>query len=152
MVERSLSMREVPGSIPGSSRLFSAAFFTQSCSCQISFSLLNSVVYFSDCLINFPLSFVYQMKFLCPFCFIISLIPRIISLISLGMPLSQALEILQLHSGVVQTALLTYSEQRPFEQDLSVDLNQDGIRLYFDPKSQRLKVVTYMFKELSQYI
>ena len=59
------------------------------------------------------------------------------------MPLSQALEILQLHSGVVQTALLTYSEQRPFEQDLSVDLNQDGIRLYFDPKSQRLKVVTH---------
>ena len=28
-----------------------------------------------------------------------------------GMPLSQALEILQLHSRVVQTAQLTYSEQ-----------------------------------------
>ena len=56
------------------------------------------------------------------------------------MPLSQVLEVLQLHSGVVQTALLTYSDQKPFEQDLSVDLNQDGVRLYFDPLSQRLKV------------
>lgn len=58
----------------------------------------------------------------------------------LGMPLSQTLEILQLHSSVVQTALLSYSDQKPFEQDLSVDLNQDGVRLYFDPKNQRLKV------------
>ena len=56
------------------------------------------------------------------------------------MPLSQALEILQLHSGAVQTALLTYSDQKPFEQDLSIDLNQDGVRLNFDPRSQRLKV------------
>ena len=58
------------------------------------------------------------------------------------MPLSQALEILQLNIGAVQTALLTYSDQKPFEQDLSVDLNQDGVRLYFDPHSQRLKVYT----------
>ncbi|CAI8043991.1 UPF0183 protein C16orf70 homolog [Geodia barretti] len=59
----------------------------------------------------------------------------------LGMPLSQVLEVLQLHSGAVQTALLTYSDQKPFEQDLSVDLNQDGVRLYFDPRSQRLKLI-----------
>ena len=72
---------------------------------------------------------------------------RIFSLPSLcpaGMPLSQALEVLQLHSGVVQTALLTYSDQKPFEQDLSVDLNQDGVRLYFDPRNQRLKVLYNM--------
>ena len=62
------------------------------------------------------------------------------------MPLSQVLEVLQLHSGVVQTALLTYSDQKPFEQDLSVDLNQDGVRLYFDPLSQRLKVCVCVLK------
>ena len=64
------------------------------------------------------------------------------------MPLSQVLEVLQLHSGVVQTALLTYSDQKPFEQDLSVDLNQDGVRLYFDPLSQRLKVCVCVRKVL----
>ena len=62
------------------------------------------------------------------------------SVAGVGMPLSQSLEILQLHSSVIQTAQLTYSDQRPLDQDLAVDLNQDGVRLYFDPKSQRLKV------------
>ena len=61
------------------------------------------------------------------------------------MPLSQALEILQLHSRVVQTAQLTYSDHKPLDQDLSVDLNQDGVRLYFDPKSQRLKVMLCVY-------
>ena len=42
--------------------------------------------------------FSIRILFLHVFCFV-------------GMPLSQALEILQLHSRVVQTAQLTYSEQ-----------------------------------------
>ena len=98
MVERSLSMREVPGSIPG----FSTFIF-------------HFIIF---CVFKLSLTFISPA----------------------GMPLSQVLEVLQLHSSVVQTALLTYSDQKPFEQDISVDLNQDGVRLYFDPRSQRLKV------------
>eukprot|EP00731_Ephydatia_muelleri_P023427 Em0015g1010a len=58
----------------------------------------------------------------------------------LGMPLIQALEILKRQSDVIRKVHITYSEQ-PLDVDLVVDLVEDGIRLIFDPKCQRLRVI-----------
>ncbi|KAL5477986.1 hypothetical protein EMCRGX_G024858 [Ephydatia muelleri] len=59
----------------------------------------------------------------------------------LGMPLIQALEILKRQSDVIRKVHITYSEQQPLDVDLVVDLVEDGIRLIFDPKCQRLRVI-----------
>lgn len=58
----------------------------------------------------------------------------------LGMPLIQALEILKRQSDVIRKVHITYSEQ-PLDVDLVADLVEDGIKLIFDPKCQRLRVI-----------
>lgn len=59
----------------------------------------------------------------------------------LGMPLYQAIEILKRECECIKKIQITYSEQNPLDLDVVVGLTQDGIRLLFDPKSQRLKMI-----------
>ncbi|XP_014663843.1 PREDICTED: UPF0183 protein C16orf70 homolog isoform X2 [Priapulus caudatus] len=59
----------------------------------------------------------------------------------LGMPLCQAVHILQRYCRVIKTVQFVYSEQAPLTTDITLNLTNDGIRLIFDPKSQRLKII-----------
>uniref|UniRef100_A0A4W4HGH9 Uncharacterized protein n=1 Tax=Electrophorus electricus TaxID=8005 RepID=A0A4W4HGH9_ELEEL len=59
---------------------------------------------------------------------------------SLGMPLAQAISILQKHCRVIRNVQVLYSEQMPLSHDLILNLTQDGIKLLFDACNQRLKV------------
>ncbi|XP_023016363.2 PHAF1 protein CG7083 isoform X1 [Leptinotarsa decemlineata] len=58
-----------------------------------------------------------------------------------GMHFSQAVSIIQSQVGIIKGVQVFYSDTKPLEADLIINLPQDGIRLYFDPVSQRLKVI-----------
>uniref|UniRef100_A0A8D3E123 Phagosome assembly factor 1 n=1 Tax=Scophthalmus maximus TaxID=52904 RepID=A0A8D3E123_SCOMX len=60
---------------------------------------------------------------------------------ALGMPLAQAISILQKHCRIIKNVQVLYSEQTPLSHDLILNLTQDGIKLLFDATSQRLKVI-----------
>ncbi|XP_052233551.1 phagosome assembly factor 1-like [Dreissena polymorpha] len=59
----------------------------------------------------------------------------------LGMPFYQAVNILRRHDRVIKGVQTWYSNQGPLIMDLVIYLSQDGIRLIFDPVSQRLKII-----------
>uniref|UniRef100_A0A673JMR2 UPF0183 protein C16orf70 homolog n=1 Tax=Sinocyclocheilus rhinocerous TaxID=307959 RepID=A0A673JMR2_9TELE len=59
---------------------------------------------------------------------------------TLGMPLAQAIPILQKHCRIIKNVQVLYSEQMPLSHDLILNLTQDGIKLLFDACNQRLKV------------
>ncbi|KAI3370840.1 hypothetical protein L3Q82_007366 [Scortum barcoo] len=58
-----------------------------------------------------------------------------------GMPLAQAISILQKHCRIIKNVQVLYSEQTPLSHDLILNLTQDGIKLLFDATNQRLKVI-----------
>ncbi|KAJ8941737.1 hypothetical protein NQ318_023333 [Aromia moschata] len=58
-----------------------------------------------------------------------------------GMHFSQAVAIIQSQVGVIKGVQVLYSDTKPLEVDLVINLPQDGIRLFFDPVSQRLKII-----------
>uniref|UniRef100_A0AC11EKW5 Phagosome assembly factor 1 n=1 Tax=Ovis aries TaxID=9940 RepID=A0AC11EKW5_SHEEP len=60
---------------------------------------------------------------------------------ALGMPLAQAVAILQKHCRIIKNVQVLYSEQSPLSHDLILNLTQDGIKLLFDAFNQRLKVI-----------
>ncbi|XP_030366768.1 UPF0183 protein C16orf70 homolog isoform X5 [Strigops habroptila] len=60
---------------------------------------------------------------------------------TLGMPLAQAVAILQKHCRIIKNIQVLYSEQSPLSHDLILNLTQDGIKLLFDAFNQRLKVI-----------
>eukprot|EP00064_Thunnus_orientalis_P002367 superscaffoldBa00000169_g2374 len=60
---------------------------------------------------------------------------------ALGMPLAQAISILQKHCRIIKNVQVLYSEQTPLGHDLILNLTQDGIKLLFDATNQRLKVI-----------
>ncbi|KAK9511260.1 hypothetical protein O3M35_005849 [Rhynocoris fuscipes] len=59
----------------------------------------------------------------------------------LGMHFSQAVTILQSQVGVIRGIQVLYSDSNPLSKDLELNLTQDGIRLKFDPITQRLKII-----------
>ncbi|KAL8608778.1 hypothetical protein ACOMHN_065515 [Nucella lapillus] len=59
----------------------------------------------------------------------------------LGMPFYQAVNILQRQDRTIRDVHVWYSDQSPLELDLVINMSQDGIRLLFDPVSQRLKLI-----------
>ncbi|ENN82054.1 hypothetical protein D910_04829 [Dendroctonus ponderosae] len=59
----------------------------------------------------------------------------------LGMHFSQAVAIIQAQIGTIKGVQVLYNDAKPLEIDLVINLPQDGIRLFFDPISQRLKII-----------
>lgn len=59
----------------------------------------------------------------------------------LGMPFHQAVEILKRQCRVIKSVQVLYSETNPLSVDLILNLNEDGVRLIFDPVVQRLKII-----------
>ncbi|XP_049578787.1 phagosome assembly factor 1 isoform X1 [Syngnathus scovelli] len=59
----------------------------------------------------------------------------------LGMPLAQAISILQKQCRIIKNVQVLYNEQTPLSHDLMLNLTQDGIKLLFDATNQRLKVI-----------
>lgn len=59
----------------------------------------------------------------------------------LGMHFSQAVAIIQAQIGTIKGVQVLYNDAKPLEIDLVINLPQDGIRLFFDPVSQRLKII-----------
>ncbi|XP_057653388.1 PHAF1 protein CG7083 isoform X2 [Diorhabda carinulata] len=59
----------------------------------------------------------------------------------LGMHFSQAVAIVQSQLGIIKGVQVLYSEKKPLEADLVINLPHDGIRLFFDPITQRLKII-----------
>ncbi len=57
------------------------------------------------------------------------------------MHFSQAVASIQSHVGVVKGVHIIYSDKDPLGVDLVINLTQDGIKLIFDPVSQRLKII-----------
>ena len=60
---------------------------------------------------------------------------------TLGMPFQFAVTTLRKQHTVVKTVHVIFNEQDPLENNLIVALPSDGLRLYFDPFSQTLKVI-----------
>lgn len=60
---------------------------------------------------------------------------------TLGMPFAQAVAILQKQCHLIKNVQVWYSDQSPVSSDLVLTLTQDGIKLLFDPYSQRLKII-----------
>uniref|UniRef100_A0A8D0AN25 Phagosome assembly factor 1 n=1 Tax=Sander lucioperca TaxID=283035 RepID=A0A8D0AN25_SANLU len=69
---------------------------------------------------------------------------------ALGMPLAQAISILQKHCRIIKNVQVLYSEQTPLSHDLILNLTQDGIKLLFDATSQRLKVTMVDLRRLKE--
>ncbi|XP_055941085.1 phagosome assembly factor 1-like isoform X2 [Argiope bruennichi] len=59
----------------------------------------------------------------------------------LGMAFSQVVHILQQQFHTIKNVQVIYSELNPLVMDLIINLSQDGIRLIFDPLTQRLKII-----------
>ncbi|VEN55426.1 unnamed protein product, partial [Callosobruchus maculatus] len=57
------------------------------------------------------------------------------------MHFSQAVAIIQSQVGIIKGVQVLYSDTKPLEIDLVINLPQDGIRLFFDPVTQRLKII-----------
>uniref|UniRef100_A0A915PHT2 Uncharacterized protein n=1 Tax=Setaria digitata TaxID=48799 RepID=A0A915PHT2_9BILA len=58
----------------------------------------------------------------------------------LGMPINQALTAIQNASRHIQNVELTYSSKEPLSRDVMIRLAKDGVRLYFEPYSQLLRL------------
>ncbi|VDN06151.1 unnamed protein product [Thelazia callipaeda] len=61
--------------------------------------------------------------------------------ILLGMPINQAIIALHNASKHIQNVELTYSSQEPLTRDIIIRLVKDGIRFYFEPNSQLLRLI-----------
>lgn len=59
----------------------------------------------------------------------------------LGMAFSQVVHILQQQFRAIKGVQIIYNELSPLASDLVIVLSEDGIKLSFDPSSQRLKVI-----------
>lgn len=59
----------------------------------------------------------------------------------LGMAFSQVVQILQQQFRVIKGVQIIYNELNPLSSDLLIVLSEDGIKLSFDPTSQRLKII-----------
>lgn len=59
----------------------------------------------------------------------------------LGMPFYQAVNILKRQDSCIKGVQVWYSEASPLSLELVLYLSQDGIKLIFDPVSQRLKII-----------
>ncbi|CAH1992618.1 unnamed protein product [Acanthoscelides obtectus] len=59
----------------------------------------------------------------------------------MGMHFSHAVAIIQSQVGIIKGVQVFYNDKKPLEVDLVINLPQDGIRLFFDPVSQRLKII-----------
>lgn len=57
----------------------------------------------------------------------------------LGMPIGQVVQILQKHCRVIKSAEIVYNDKRPLDSDIVINLIENGIKLSFDPLSQRLR-------------
>uniref|UniRef100_H2Y3F6 Uncharacterized protein n=2 Tax=Ciona intestinalis TaxID=7719 RepID=H2Y3F6_CIOIN len=60
---------------------------------------------------------------------------------TLGMPIYQAVQIIQRQCRIIKEVHVVYNEKRPFDSDIILNLINDGIRLLFDSENQRLKVI-----------
>ncbi|XP_071957563.1 phagosome assembly factor 1-like [Antedon mediterranea] len=60
---------------------------------------------------------------------------------TLGMPLMQAITILRRQCRIVKEVNVLYCDQDPLSLDLVLNLPQDGIKLRFDSRVQRLKII-----------
>lgn len=60
---------------------------------------------------------------------------------SLGMPLFQAVQILQTHCRVIKSVEVIYNDKHPISSELVLNLSSDGIKLIFDSVTQRLKII-----------
>lgn len=59
----------------------------------------------------------------------------------LGQPFYQTVSILKRQDRTIKAVQVWYNEQTPLQQDLVINLSQDGIKFIFDCHSQRLKIV-----------
>ncbi|VDP15998.1 unnamed protein product [Onchocerca flexuosa] len=59
----------------------------------------------------------------------------------LGMPINQAIAAIQNASRHIQNVELTYSSKEPLSRDVMIRLAKDGIRLYFEPNTQLLRLI-----------
>jgi len=59
----------------------------------------------------------------------------------LGMHFSTAVSSIQAHVGHIRGVEISYCQDHPLNHDLTIRLAKDGIKLGFDPISQRLKVI-----------
>ncbi|KAL5964498.1 hypothetical protein TSMEX_007737 [Taenia solium] len=59
----------------------------------------------------------------------------------LGMPIHQAIEIFKRLEGIITNIGVWYSEKSPFDFDILLHLTNDGLKLHFDPRWQRLKLI-----------
>ncbi|XP_022665823.1 UPF0183 protein C16orf70 homolog isoform X2 [Varroa destructor] len=58
-----------------------------------------------------------------------------------GMSLNQVIQSLQRQFEVIHNIELGYSDKHPLAGDITLDLREDGIRLLFEPTTQRLKLI-----------
>ncbi|KAK9890962.1 hypothetical protein WA026_013300 [Henosepilachna vigintioctopunctata] len=66
-----------------------------------------------------------------------------------GMHFSQAVAIIQSQVGIMKGVHVLYNHDEALDVDIVIELPQDGIRLYFDPISQRLKIIDiYIMKNV----
>ncbi|CAG9529886.1 unnamed protein product [Cercopithifilaria johnstoni] len=59
----------------------------------------------------------------------------------LGMPINQAIAAIKNASRHIQNVELTYSSKEPLSRDVMIRLAKDGVRLYFEPNSQLLRLI-----------
>lgn len=59
----------------------------------------------------------------------------------LGMHFSQSIAILQQQASLIRGVQVIYNQINPLESDFVLHLSQDGIKLIFEPLSQRLKLI-----------
>uniref|UniRef100_A0A915EUK7 Uncharacterized protein n=1 Tax=Ditylenchus dipsaci TaxID=166011 RepID=A0A915EUK7_9BILA len=68
----------------------------------------------------------------------------------LGTPINQVIVALQNASRIIKNVELVYCNKEPFEKDITITLKNDGIRLYFEPKAQILKLIeVFDFKNVT---
>ncbi|TKR92110.1 hypothetical protein L596_006826 [Steinernema carpocapsae] len=59
----------------------------------------------------------------------------------LGMQLNQAITCLTNNARTMKNIELSYSKKEPLSRDITITLKNDGIRLHFDPRKQRLRLI-----------
>jgi len=68
----------------------------------------------------------------------------------LGTPINQVISALQNASRNAKKIELVYCNKAPFERDITITLKNDGIRLYFEAKTQLLKLIeVFDFKNVT---
>jgi hypothetical protein len=60
---------------------------------------------------------------------------------ALGMPLLHVIQVLKIKLHFVKNVSVNFNQKRPLERDIELDLQEQGILLKFDPKTQRLKLI-----------